>query len=133
MLHFTFQNMRAFYGPWPCGLGLKLCRLIVWLALLNDQGSRVLKIKSIILYVFESILMTIVMYYLNDKKIVIFFKQCSFFWTTVCDSFYLQSIENIYSFKVVQHWSKFDNLDRRKRFMTCHKAPIWNAYYELIK
>ena len=23
MLHFTFQNMRAFYGPWPRGLGLK--------------------------------------------------------------------------------------------------------------
>ena len=22
MLHFTFQNMRAFYGPWPRGLGL---------------------------------------------------------------------------------------------------------------
>ena len=24
MLHFTFQNMRAFYGPWLRGLGLKL-------------------------------------------------------------------------------------------------------------
>ena len=23
MLHFTFQNMRAFYGPWPPWLGLK--------------------------------------------------------------------------------------------------------------
>ena len=23
MLHFTFQNMRAFYGPWPRGLGLR--------------------------------------------------------------------------------------------------------------
>ena len=23
MLHFTFQNMRALYGPWPRGLGLK--------------------------------------------------------------------------------------------------------------
>ena len=22
MLHFTFQNMSAFYGPWPRGLGL---------------------------------------------------------------------------------------------------------------
>ena len=22
MLHFTLQNMRAFYGPWPRGLGL---------------------------------------------------------------------------------------------------------------
>ena len=22
MLHFTFQNMRAFFGPWPRGLGL---------------------------------------------------------------------------------------------------------------
>ena len=22
MLHFTFKNMRAFYGPWPRGLGL---------------------------------------------------------------------------------------------------------------
>ena len=25
MLHFTFQNMRAFYGPWPRGLGLITC------------------------------------------------------------------------------------------------------------
>ena len=25
MLHFTFQNMRAFYGPWLRGLGLKRC------------------------------------------------------------------------------------------------------------
>ena len=24
MLHFTFQNMRAFYGPFPRGLGLKV-------------------------------------------------------------------------------------------------------------
>ena len=23
MLHFTFQNMRAFYGPWLRGLGLR--------------------------------------------------------------------------------------------------------------
>ena len=22
MLHFTFQNIKAFYGPWLCGLGL---------------------------------------------------------------------------------------------------------------
>ena len=22
MLHFTFQNMKVFYGPWPRGLGL---------------------------------------------------------------------------------------------------------------
>ena len=24
MLQFTFQNLRAFYGPWPCGLGLTM-------------------------------------------------------------------------------------------------------------
>ena len=24
MFHFTFQNMRTFYGPWPRGLGLSL-------------------------------------------------------------------------------------------------------------
>ena len=27
MLHFTFQNMRTFYGPWPRGLGL---RILLW-------------------------------------------------------------------------------------------------------
>ena len=33
MLHFTFQNMRAFYGPWPRGLGLKVYGLVVTLGL----------------------------------------------------------------------------------------------------
>ena len=28
MLHFTFQNMRAFYGPWPRGLGLTLIYMV---------------------------------------------------------------------------------------------------------
>ena len=28
MLHFTFQKMRAFYGPWPRGLGLKVGTLL---------------------------------------------------------------------------------------------------------
>ena len=28
MLHFTFQNMRAFYGPWLRGLGLILIHVV---------------------------------------------------------------------------------------------------------
>ena len=30
MLHFTFQNMSAFYGPWPRGLGLSGYNFPVW-------------------------------------------------------------------------------------------------------
>ena len=29
MLHFTFQNMIAFYGPWPRGLGLRILKNVI--------------------------------------------------------------------------------------------------------
>ena len=34
MLHFTFQNMSAFYGPWPRGLGLKYINFKILLFLM---------------------------------------------------------------------------------------------------
>ena len=38
MLHFTCQNMRAFYGPWLHGLGLRVCVVFHMVHQMGERG-----------------------------------------------------------------------------------------------
>ena len=48
MLHFTFQNMKAFYGPWPRGLGLKeIYSMVRWIKK-TEQLQQITPSKTIV-------------------------------------------------------------------------------------